>query len=84
MNERQELLEALDDISGALDDMRGTESVLFDYLKRHRKDGRMDDYDGSRYRAIKAIYDSVADVMGHEDDVSTILDDLSEELEGGR
>jgi hypothetical protein len=82
MNERQELLEALDDNSGALDDMRGTESVLGDYLKRHKEDdSSYDNGDGKgrRYRIIESVYHCVTDAMGYEDEVSSIFDDLSEE-----
>jgi hypothetical protein len=87
MDEQRKLMEAMDDIAHAIDDMRGAEDVLSDFLKRHKEDeGLYDDENGKgeRYRTIKAIYLSIVDVMGCEDEVGIILDDLSEELDGGR
>jgi hypothetical protein len=86
MNEQQELLEALDDISRALDDMRRAEVVLGDYLKRHKEDRHLLDEEGKgdRYRAVNTIHEAVVDVMSYEDEVGSLYDSLSEELEGGR
>ncbi|MDR1184895.1 MAG: hypothetical protein LBK67_08870 [Coriobacteriales bacterium] len=84
MDERQELVEAMDDISRALDDMGGAVESLRGFLERHREDRYLDveDSKGARYRQIEAIYEGVTCAMNYEDEVGILCDDLSEE--GGR